>query len=484
MHLQIEVVSAECVWPSTRPDSPVSAPLSIIDATVADFSPCQAVILFDANHDPNTSSRLTPDYLRSALQKTLEAYPQWCGRLHQSTYQPGTVPKSHTLRYGRLFLTYGRSDDPGALFIVAKADRPLAELVPSGQESATRDARTWNAANFPAAQLVSQAQLSTKNLDDPSLPSVVVQVTTFSCGGVAVALKFAHLLADAHCMALFAQDWAAVSHALLAGTELPHLSPLFDPQSLDKHAAGNIDAPHPDSQLVAQAHSLPSHRYDWWISHHDCPYETRTKHIPMELPMVPHDPPGQRMSWSEWDVTAPVSHYVLHFSRNELDRLWKDVSAAASIPLSRQDALLAHLWSCINRARSPIFIAAISTTGREAATGHPSKLASLIRSTVAVFTPENVAAHLHAKAYEQNPVRIWEAILGRRHLLVTSWVHTGMHRVDFGTDTPRYVQGAGSQDRRPVARHGSAHGVDVQLYLATESMDRLLQNPAVRKYSD
>jgi hypothetical protein len=529
MALQIEVVSEERVSPSSRQGEPLRAPLSIIDATAAEFSPCEAVILY--NHDPHSPSLLTPDHLRLTLQKTLDAYPQWCGRLHRSPYQPDTISQNHTLRYGRLFLTYGGSDDPGVLFLVAKADRPLAELVPNGQERAT-SASTWNAADFPLAQLVSQTPLSTKDLNDPSLPSVIIQVTTFACGGIAIALKFAHPLSDAHCMALFARDWAAVSRALLAGTELPRLSPVFNPQLLDKHAAGDIDAPHPDPQIVARAQSLPIHRYDWWISGHDCPFETLAKHIPKVLQTVPADPPGQRLPWSEWDVTAPVSHYLLHFSPSELERLWKNMSAATADRISRHDALLAHVWSCINRARrvgeedepvyldyllglrtrtkpqlppqfvgSPLLIAAISTSGREAATDHPSKLASLIRSTVAGFTPENVAAHLHAKAFEQSPVRFWEGFLGRRHVMVTSWVHTGMYQLDFGCGTPRYVQGVvpkidgllhimeaapstSRQDSSPPSKHWADDGVDVQVHLETGSMDRLLRDPVLRKYRD
>lgn len=120
-------------------------------------------------------------------------------------------------------------------------------------------------------------------------------------------------------------------------------------------------------------------------------------------------------------------HYVLHFYATELESLWKAASND-SAPVSRQDALLAHVSSCIYRARqlreddkvvyidytmglrsrvspplpdsfvgSPLMIAAISAGGREAATTDSAHLASNIRATVAKFTPGNAAAHLHAK---------------------------------------------------------------------------------------
>jgi Transferase family len=145
-----------------------------------------------------------------------------------------------------------------------------------------------------------------------------------------------------------------------------------------------------------------------------------------------------------------------------------------------------------------LILAAISTRGRDAAAADSAPLASSIRSTVAKFTPENVAAHLHAKLYEQSPQRLWQTFLGKRHLLVTSWIHTRLYDVDFGSGRPRYVEAvmpkldglvqlmeaAPMEAPNPTEkRHWAADGVDVQLHLAKETMLRLLSDPLLRKHS-
>ncbi|KXJ93345.1 hypothetical protein Micbo1qcDRAFT_161347, partial [Microdochium bolleyi] len=70
------------------------------------------------------------------------------------------------------------------------------------------------------------------------------------------------------------------------------------------------------------------------------------------------------MPWKDWDTTAPVSNYTIHLTRDQVDILWTrantlgtasesgvepETSPAARI--SRHDAILAHIWSCITRAR-------------------------------------------------------------------------------------------------------------------------------------
>ena len=112
----------------------------------------------------------------------------------------------------------------------------------------------------------------------------------------------------------------------------------------------------------------------------------------------------------------------------------------------------------------------------------------MIRKTLAIFTPEAVANHLHDVAFEVAPQRLWRACLGREHVLLTTWVHAGVYEVDFGVGAPRYVEAVMPScdglvevmEASDVRREGGeradwiSEGVDVSVYLEAEAMKRLL----------
>jgi hypothetical protein len=513
MHNIVELWS-ERVFPRSKPPAEKSVPLSIIDATVANFAPTEVVLFYDS---PSNDDHI--EHLRQGLEVTLDAYPQWCGRLHRSNYDPGS--RDHARRYGRLALTFGCASDPGVRFTVAKTVFRVSDIVPSSQERARL--KTWNATSLPTSSFTPKEKLSTDDLDDPTLGSIAARVTTFACGGLALALKFAHPLADAHCMSYFMKDWAAATLAVSAGNSAPPMLPIFEPRLLDDCAAGDVDALAPDPQITNRARELPCNRFDWWDSGDGCPFPTKSREIPHAIQDVDHGVQGTRMPWGEWDISAPVSHYVLQFGRDEIQSMWQ---AASNGPVSKHDALLAHVWGAVNRARclidetvhmdytlglrdrthpklperfvgSPLVIASISTSGREASESSPGHLATLVRNTIKQFTPMAVAAHLYDKSFEQCPQRLWQAFLGNRHLLVTSWIHTEFRYLDFGLGgLPRYVEAvmprldgllqlieASVPDTSPGqerAAHWTAYGVDVHLYLRSSVMDRLIHDPLLR----
>lgn len=393
----------------------------------------------------------------------------------------------------------------------------------------------WDASQVPSVELLPSTPLALDDfLGEPGSPDMIVQVTTFECGGISVAVKMAHPLADAQALAHFMHDGAAVSRATLNETPMPLLSPVFDPQLLDRAAAGDIDAVRPDSTVVDMARSLPCHRFDWWASADGCPFETPATKIPPELDPAFIGPPGTILPWSDWDTDAPVSHYLIHFSGPEVTRIW-EAASSPSAQVSHHDAFVAHVWALINRARafehdndavhlnvsfglrtrlrpalpdsflgSPIMNADALCTGREASIDSAASVAGVIRSTVAKFTPEALAAMLHDAAFEVTPRRLWQAFLGRRHVIVTSWVHQHLYEVDFGTGSlPRYVEAvmpscdgiveimeaaptgadAGVQHDSKKQKHWSDDGVDVSVCLEQEAMKRLVQDPLLRKYS-
>jgi hypothetical protein len=134
------------------------------------------------------------------------------------------------------------------------------------------------------------------------------------------------------------------SHARKA--PLPVLSPVFKPLRLDDCAAGDISADDANSEILEVALALPLHRYDWWA-----PPAQPPSPFPSHLPMA-----GKPLPWVEWDNKAAVDQYTVHFSRKQIDSLWcmamqVDSGGSSRLEMSKHDALLAHIWSCVVCAR-------------------------------------------------------------------------------------------------------------------------------------
>jgi hypothetical protein len=354
---------------------------------------------------------------------------------------------------------------------------------------------------------------------------MIVQVTAFAEGGVSIAIKLAHPLADAHTLLRFANDWASVNRAIKMGTLPPVLAPVFDPSLLDRAAAGDIDAPQSNVALIKISHALPLHRYDWWASAADCPASLApTTIIPPALSLEDIGPMGNPLPWSDWDVMAPVSHHSVNFSSNELQAMWEEASSISRV--SHLDALLAHIWGLIMRAQgmehdeehyldvtfslrsrltpklpdnylgSPLTLTKVTSTGSDATNNELGKMAAYIRSSLKSFDSSTLPALLHEMAFLAGAQRLWNAFLGRRHTIVTSWLQLGIQEVDFGMGVPNYVdavmpncdgcvqvmEGRGKRD--PASESGQWYNdtVIVSLHLREDVMQRLLKDPVLRKY--
>jgi hypothetical protein len=520
--LDIQVDSSTRIFPEARFTQEKTVPLSILDATVARFAATAAAWLYDRS--TNTDA-LSTERLKVSLEKTLNYYPQWTGTLH---FAPYNAEGGHTERFGRLMLSYGSTSDPGVHFLVTHSQVRLSSLIPSPSE---REAGSgiYDITAIPIAELLPEEQkLALYNMKDfEGLPCMIVQLTTFACGGISIAVKMAHPLADAQCMVQFVHDWAGINRALSANSTLPTISRPFDPSLLDRAASGDIDAPDPDPELIKCSRELPVRRFDWWLSGDQCPWPTNAGHIPPEIAakgLV--EPFGTPMPWNEWDVFAPVSHCLIYFTAEELQRISEDASSMGTSRISRLDALLGHVWHLLSCARkldgdetsdlhitfgargrvspplpetfigSPIILTCV--TGSKAMSREAR--ASAIRSSICAFTPSNLGAFLHDKAYEATPQRIWNAFLGKCNTIVTSWLRLGVYQMDFGGgSTPRYVEAimpsvdgciqimesgvspsVQGGDLKKV--HWADERVCVSLYLKRDVMESFLDNPQLRKY--
>ncbi|KAJ5172677.1 transferase family protein [Penicillium capsulatum] len=533
-------VQSERLFPNSTPVEQV-VPLSLIDATTSDFASTGAVWLFERpDKAPDFNLR---GHLRQSLASTLNAYPQWTGLLNSiSTLDakpedetPNFEP--HARRFGRVYAHFGTANDPGVELILAKSTASLEDICPASRttEQPLLDClKTPLDKLAPSTRLANAQQPNTPDASGVQSPVFALQMTEFACGGFALAGRIAHPLADIQSFVHFIKDWAKLSRCILSGPgkPTPLINPVFEPWRLDAKAAGDINEKHADPAILEQVARLPLHRYDWWISAAECPW-------PVEVPGPFRDQEnpaiGKPMPWSEWDINAPVSYYLIHLRREQVDSIWETATKgspedAGAGRISRHDAILAHIWTCITRARnqqddsalvhcdltygtrpvlelgdsfigSPTMMINIEMTGFEVASStipegkRQHAVAQGIRKTIGRMSqPAAVAAHIHSIAYEKSPQRIWQTFLGQRHLLVTSWARAGVYEVDFGLSTSpvRYAESVMPnmdglvviKDAPPMSKpQGSGtqawteHGVDVSIHIRTEDMQRLIRDP-------
>ncbi|KAJ5651188.1 transferase family protein [Penicillium longicatenatum] len=527
---------SERIFPKTKPTE-VTKALSLIDATTVDFS-TSCAIWFCEKPDTRNGFNLS-DHFPQSLTIALDAYPQWTGHLKsitsldssESTAETAKFPR-HARRYGRVYVHYGTSSDPGVEFVTAQSTATLDTLCPASRPT---EQPIYNRQGVPLDELVPSVEIANATrLMVPNEagilpPLMAVQITHLACGGFALSAKVGHPLSDISSLVHFVKDWASISRWILSGSVLPAplLEPIFEPDQLDSVAAADINADTPDPEILKQAAALPLHRYDWWISTVGCPWEAVIPEIHRSQEI---HPVGTSMPWSEWDSQSPVSHYVIHLTYGQVETIWKSAIEGSPhesgvLRISRHDTVLAHIWSCIARARnqhedsgplhcdltlglrsalhleerfvgSPSMMVNIEMTGTQLTSSEQSgAISQSIRKTInQMIRPAAIAAHLHSLAYETCPQRIWQAFLGSRHLLVTSWARAGVYDVDFGlNDSPRirYAEGVIPdldgcvliKEAPPSPSADSSggswtdNGVDVSIHLRAEDMKRLTVDP-------
>ncbi|KAL7921514.1 transferase family domain-containing protein [Trichoderma austrokoningii] len=512
-----KILETSRLQPCSRPQSAISTVLSILDATVARFAPTGAIWVFD--HDEPAEML---GYLKASFIKTLEAFPHFAGQLQ---WAPVSENGSHRERFHRPMIVYGRDSDPGVEWTVVEIDSSLASVAP---EAAIRASNELWISSFPLSTLMmSPTNLALYDLETfHGLPSMIVQVTLVGSSGFTVAVKMAHPLADAHSLVLFMRRWASICRDEITKQDLTKdlAYPVFDPSLLDSRTAGDIDAHDGDPELVSLARSLPLHRHDWWdttAGHPATLGQTTINSKPKDTALLQKAmmSPAYPPPWESWNISSPVTTSVIHFTGDELERL-KRSATGTTAKISRLDALLAHVWTGINRARLPllknddqVFMefslgvrARVSPSLLDTFVGSPlvlahigspvsnvaasdtkiGSIASEIRTCLDRFTPEAVAAILHEEAHEVAPQRLWRAFLGRKHTLVTSWARLGVYDIDFvGKGArPRYVHAimVAMDGLLCVMDSGTLDGgVDISLSLESETMERFLQEDKLRR---
>lgn len=523
----------------TKQSSPKAVPLSLLDATTAEFSLTRAIWIF--RRDETTSGVDLERHLSDALSTTLDAYPHFAGQLVAIKSLDGSgSPEtnqfpSHARRFGRIYAYYGTDIDPGVEFVSASSSMSMDKLHPPAR---MRRQPIWNPHKEILAQFLPPTTISTplrsasEDGKSPTHPLMAIQVTTLPGGDFVIGAKVSHPLADITSLVSFLQDWASFSRAALVRAPNPTPSPVFEPCLVDGAAAGDINLSDADTAIIQHAESLPLSRYDWWLDPMSCPWGVT---IPEPFRGDTVIPAGIAMPWSEWDTSAPVSNRIVHLSREEVDGLYTIACRESEHNLSRHDAVVAHIWSCVVRARGlsrdlqlvhcalvygvrpalqlgtefvgpPVIMVNIELPASDVAATRPhgcvneeilSPVANQVRSVLTrIASRVQIASHLHSIAYEKTPQRIWQGFLGTRHIMVTSWARAGVYEVDFGLGSVLYVEGiVPDMDGTIIIKEAPCltpatsgeragwtdGGVDISIHLRTEVMDRLVDDTLLVK---
>ncbi|KAJ7243956.1 hypothetical protein C8J57DRAFT_1364749 [Mycena rebaudengoi] len=473
--MPVTPISSSRIFPDL-PSAPCSVALFILDASVGNFAPTAAFWTYDAS-STNAGKQSC----------TLNAYPQWAGQLQNSQYDP---KGDHTTRSRRLVIAYGAPTDPGVELVEATSSVDVVAVFPS-VEQRTSGAGAFDASTLGTLGLLPQSPTlaSHGGADFDGSLCLIVQLTSFTCGGIVIALNSSHPLADAQTLITFVQDWAAVNRVMVLHADLPTLTPIFSPASLDHAALGDIDASAPDPSSSRSPAS--------------CPLTATTdgRHRRMSLALGHHPPAprvlltnlafGPPIPWHEWDLQAPVSIYLLFFSADELSRIW---AAATEFYFNLSLRIRGRLDPPLGARAlgSPIVLARAVGTAQMSL----PQLAREIRGVVTQSSPVRVGALLHEMAFDVDAWRMWGGFVGRRNTIVTSWVRLGVYEVDFGGGRPRFVQGIMPamdglmamqvmEAMPPASSTGGPwyqDGASVSMTLTTEIIQRMLGDPLLRMY--
>lgn len=346
----------------------ITEPLSIIDSLVANYSPAGAVMFFSSpSANELTTRSLLPNKLKASLSACLNSYPRFGGYLHFiDPANSWCLP--YQRRYGRLAVTYGSSDEtktPGIQFVEATTATPLASILHSSKShpSGLRTSLLPDPiAFFPPT---SSHPIACNDLkpSDPKAPATIIQHTTYPCGCISLAVKIAHPLADTQTLFTFIQAWAAKHQSMFGSnpgqTQIPPPPSHLSAHQLDTAAEGDLNSPAgPEPNLVSISRSLPVTRFSWWKKspHGDCPWSSYAAKIPEELQPWKNDD-GDPLPWLEWDVSKKVEFRAIHFSPEEVERVFHDAIAKGhkdQSAVTHHTALVAYAWQLIARARDAL----------------------------------------------------------------------------------------------------------------------------------
>ncbi|CAL5068209.1 unnamed protein product [Urochloa decumbens] len=281
--MKITVHSSKAVKPAYGANAgPFAAvgdaiPLTVFDKATFDEY-ISGITFFRPPAPPNAA-------LEAGLARALAEYREWAGRLGADA------------RGGRAIIILS---DAGARFVEATADVALAAVMPALLEPSPAVADL-----HPSAGGGGAGEL------------LMVQLTRFECGSLAVGHTMSHVVGDGH----------AACNFLLAWGQATRRAPI-DPAPAHDRASRFLPRVPPRVEF--------DHRG-----------------VEFKPPARPHHRPhGGKASCGGGSYAGDVVVvHRAHFSREMLSELRSRASSSAPRPYSTAVCLAAHLWRCITRAR-------------------------------------------------------------------------------------------------------------------------------------
>lgn len=443
--------------------------------------------------------------LLASFAHFLDAYPFLAGKLIFASElgddKPADAP-AYTLRHLRTWIKWGAESDPGVSFAVVRRNDSMADHLPRPVQAGVTDLAPLhgNALTPPNKGL----------LADRNIPCALAQVTHFNDGS-AVSLSVSHMLADASAIGVMLTDWAAI-HRSLASGQLEVPSRPFHYLEVDGQAAGDLNTDAEDPALTEIESKQAMFRYDAWASGTPVPEHLR------ELDERQGKPRGDVLPPNCFVFAEKMAYHAVHFSAADIERIHERVSAQAGEFVSVHDALAAHLWRVMTRARQQTGTLALNmacdarrrfprplpptTPGvyntclgflGEADTllgeGGDAWAAKRLRKAIGSIQPDTVAAFLHRRAHDLDPLRERICPCHPENTIMTTWARAGLEEVDFGVGKPAYTHfhvqafpgyvcimrecGEGEKWYEP--------GLHADLWLEEDAMQRFLADPELRR---
>eukprot|EP01137_Pigoraptor_chileana_P015446 Opistho-2@71380 len=412
--------------------------------------------------------------LKDSLSHALSFYPQLAGRMRQDDCGKLSVALSNE----------------GAVLFDASCPHPLSILLPYRTES------------LPDAIA---SKIDPIEVEQGHSPLLKIQRTRFSCGGVTIAVAMHHSLADGDAFFMFMNDLAMISRQLRTGAA--------------------VDVSIPDV-VCDRSSQIP-------------PPGAEAQHTHIEYKIGAVQPSYSLASIDKIFESLPAMRTVeLLFSRAELD-LMKATAAARETaadgdretPLppwvSTNDALVAHVWAAVTRARladpnsaanfSPDTKCGMACNGRKRlcppladrffgnsnyyacaifplatlASASPAVAAAAIRTAVDRMDDaymRDARAFIYAQEDARQVMPSFNIFLGP-DIAITNWANFPIYGCDYGWGRPEYV-GIGSakfdglgivMDAPPSLGLGGG-AVKITLGLKSEHMNALLADPQFRPF--
>ncbi|KAK3157969.1 hypothetical protein QOZ80_2AG0131080 [Eleusine coracana subsp. coracana] len=368
--MDVQVERSFTIAPS--PSEPVEVPLTVFDLIA---KPSHVTVLYAFSAPTPTN-----DALLTALTAVLPHFPLLSASIerHPVTDRP--------------FFVTGKGGK-GVLVVAATVATSLADHLPLAPSSPD------------LARLHVPAKEGTCHM-------LKVQISRFACGGVVIAPSSHHQAADGPSMRIFLQAWVDTVRDN-NGVPPDDVSAPYGPRALVPRCPPRCEFEHRGAKfLLPLSPSLPSDEG----SHDD------------EASVVRVDP-------------SEISNTLLHYDKEFIAEL----KAKAHNKYSTFETLSAHVWKKITVARglldsatpTAIYVASTETSARGLVGGSLADAAAMVRAAARAGDEPYLQSFIDFGALHCEE-SLEPAVLDEDNLLspdvdVNSWLHIGLHTLDFGS---------------------------------------------------